>query len=692
MSGEFSLSREELLGGMPARRASTIVFAIENLTLQLVARSRRALARYQPAEGARDRERQFIAAVGGGRETSARPAIQDIERYTDAWAPLVPATPEVHAAVLHQLSMRYPLARDRVRRIRLALAADSQSVADAYRRQQNREISSAFVESMDGRERLRWWRAAVSERLETMPPFWMAFSLTLTETVGGGMLALPIALAGVGVTGALVLLGVFGLVNILTVAALCEAITRDGKMRYGNGYFGQLVENRLGRLGRVGIAGAMYGLDAIGLLVGLIGFGTVLAGQTGVSALIWVALMFVAVLFVLRRENLNGTIAAALAIGIVILAMAGGMVVLGLLHARPELLGAAAPVSTSVVSLVFGVLLYVYFGHTSAGNAARQVLRRDPTGRTLLLGNVAAMAVAAVIYGLFVVAVNGSVPAERLASETGTAVTPLAEVAGPAVGVLGSVYVLLSLGIGAVFMSLGLFLQTSELIGGRLSRGSLGRFVLAAAPALGVFAVVEVSLYLGEESFTGPLNLVGALILPLLAGVFPMLIVAAARRRGERVPGTSLAWLGSWPVVAVIVALYLGALVADALFIWTDPLSRVAAIVVAVVMAGLIVASVRRGSFRPRTVVELQADEPPGVDMTVGVVADGRAVSERRLLDFAHVESTSVGLPPHHPAELYVWAHQPTRDGDDKPLPAEVEGPDDPAAGSVTIRLASAKS
>ena len=100
-------------------------------------------------------------------------------------------------------------------------------------------------------------------------------------------------------------------------------------MRYGNGYFGQLVENRLGRPGGVAIGASMFVLDAIGLLVGMIGFGTVLSGQTGVSALIWVALMFVAVLFVLRRENLDATIAAALAIGIVILAMAGGMIVLG---------------------------------------------------------------------------------------------------------------------------------------------------------------------------------------------------------------------------------------------------------------------------------------------------------------------------------------------------------------------------
>ena len=183
---------------------------------------------------------------------------------------------------------------------------------------------------------------------------------------------------------------------------------------------------------------------------------------------------------------------------------------------------------------MFGVLLYVYFGHTSAGNAARQVLRRDPSGRTLLWGNVAAMAASAVIYVLFVVAVNGSVPAVRLAEETGTAIGPLEEVAGPLVGVLGSIYVLLAFGIGAVFGSLGLYLQAGERIGSRLSsRG--GRLALGRS-VLGIFALVALMLFLNLGSFTGPLSLVGALVVPLLGGVFPMLILASARRRGERVP------------------------------------------------------------------------------------------------------------------------------------------------------------
>ena len=88
-----------------------------------------------------------------------------------------------------------------------------------------------------------------SRRLESLPPFWLAFTLTLTETVGGGVLALPIALAGFGPVGATMLLVVFGLLNVLTIAALVESITRDGQMRYGNAFLGHLISDYLGRPG-----------------------------------------------------------------------------------------------------------------------------------------------------------------------------------------------------------------------------------------------------------------------------------------------------------------------------------------------------------------------------------------------------------------------------------------------------------
>ena len=69
-----------------------------------------------------------------------------------------------------------------------------------------------------------------------------------------------------------------------SITADGQDIVRDGRMRYGNGYLGQLIEHRLGRPGGVAIGVGMYALNALSLLVALIGFGTVLAASTGVSS------------------------------------------------------------------------------------------------------------------------------------------------------------------------------------------------------------------------------------------------------------------------------------------------------------------------------------------------------------------------------------------------------------------------
>ncbi len=75
-------------------------------------------------------------------------------------------------------------------------------------------------------------------------------------------------------------------------------------------------------------------------------------------------------------------------------------------NARPDAfatgVGTGIAFDASLLELIFGVALVAYFGHTSAGHAAKVVLARDPSGRHLLAGNVAAMLAAMVIYIVFV--------------------------------------------------------------------------------------------------------------------------------------------------------------------------------------------------------------------------------------------------------------------------------------------------
>jgi hypothetical protein len=205
-------SREELLGGLNARRASTLLFVIEARTAQLVGRSRQAMEPFLSEKTFADRERAFLSALAAQRDLPVRPSIQDLEQYAPQWAALVPSDPGLRAAIAHALSDKYLFTFAGVPSLRRALGLDEPSVQQAYERLYSQSLSTIFAPQITRRERLRWARANLATGLENLPPFWMAFALTLTETVGASILALPIALAGIGPLAALVLLIVLGLV------------------------------------------------------------------------------------------------------------------------------------------------------------------------------------------------------------------------------------------------------------------------------------------------------------------------------------------------------------------------------------------------------------------------------------------------------------------------------------------------
>ena len=109
----------------------------------------------------------------------------------------------------------------------------------------------------------------------------------------------------------------------------------------------------------------------------------------------------------------------------------------------------------AILNLIFGVVLAAYFGHTSAGNSAKLVLHRDPTGRALLWGNLAAMSVAMLVYCLWIVAVNGAIDSTTLAATSGTVLIPLADKIGGVALILGSIYAVLAMGMASIHMQLG---------------------------------------------------------------------------------------------------------------------------------------------------------------------------------------------------------------------------------------------
>jgi hypothetical protein len=127
-------SREELLGGLPARQASTVLFAIQSRTAYLVAQSRQAAARFVPPKSAELRERDFLEALAQGRDVPFWPTIQELERYAPEWAALAPDNPGVKAAIVHRLGTEYNFTYQQTPRLRQALSLDDAAVHQTYQR------------------------------------------------------------------------------------------------------------------------------------------------------------------------------------------------------------------------------------------------------------------------------------------------------------------------------------------------------------------------------------------------------------------------------------------------------------------------------------------------------------------------------------------------------------------------------
>ncbi|MEV4420408.1 hypothetical protein AB0L40_10605 [Patulibacter sp. NPDC049589] len=461
--------RDRLLGGLPAKRAGTVLFLIESRTARLVARSRQAMQRLVGREAAQRRELAYVEAFALGREPPRRPTVQDLERHAEEWAPLVARNPRVQAALARRMGERYRLARREVPGIRAALGLDDPQVAAAHLALYDQPLDSVYATRTTPRERLRWASARTATRVEGLSPFWTAYALTLTETVGSTIVALPIAVAAVGPLPAVGILVVLGLVNVLTVALMADALTRTRTMRFGDAYVGRVVTDLLGRTGAVVLTVGLVAICLLGMEADYIGVSSTLTSAFGVHELVWVVLMFAVELWYLRRGSIDATVTSALVVGainiLLILVLSG----LAFAHLDPGNLshvelpfvdGGGSDVTS--LGLVFGVTFTAYFGHLSVSNCARVVLARDASGGSLLRGVVAAQLTAIVLYVVFVLAVTGAVSPGALADEAGTALAPLSDEAGTAVLALGGILVVLGMGMASIHSGLALFYLVQE--------------------------------------------------------------------------------------------------------------------------------------------------------------------------------------------------------------------------------------
>ena len=322
----------------------------------------------------------------------------------------------------------------------------------------------------------------------------------------------------------------------------------------------------------------------------LLGFASVLWGATGIAEEVWVLLLFLANAWVLRREDARRDGRDR--------------------HRRrrrqhrahprrspgspsrtsiPRTWGTAtcrsstaAGLDPAILQLVFGVIIVSYFGHTSAANASKLLLGRDPSGRVPAVGQHrgARDGHRPVLPDRGRVRRRARRP-EPLIETRGTAITPLAErSARSSTSSARSTSSWPSVSGRCTARSASTTRSSSTCrapaSGGTGPRSLCstrsGPLLAGIAPTALAFLILEYLLFTDQDWFARTGRAVGVLTVPLLGGIFPMLLVLAARRRGEYVPGSVIGVIGHpvtvprWCAPSSSAAIVLHALV-----IWTDP-------------------------------------------------------------------------------------------------------------------------
>jgi hypothetical protein len=537
----------------------------------------------------------------------------------------VPDEPAARAQLAHALAARHRLVRDRVPGIRSALDLDGGAVRGAYAAQFGAPLDEVFAARVPIGERLRWAAHGLVTSLDRLPPFWLTVVMTVTVSLPGSMLGLPVAATAMGPLPALALLGLVGLVMSIAMAGLGEGIARSGGVRYRHAFLGGMATALIGNRASVVFTTTGGFRSGLSLLAGWIGLSITVAEVTHTPRGLWAGVILAAVILMLARGSKLALATVAL-VGVLTTVLVVLVALVALLHDGPgDLSHADVPLGDGVEALdktvgaALGVILMQYIGSVYLVGIQRQAAERDPDASTLAAGAFVGTVIVTVIVGFWLVGVSAAVPAADLAGTKGTAVGPLADQVGPAMGVLGGLASVLLLGISINRASIAVHALTLE----RLTRWS-GRWrtVLALVPVLLIFAVA-----LGDASFSSVLTIAGVVTNVLVGIAIPMLIVMAARRRGELVPPRVWPWVG-WPGLAwALVAASLAALVVVGLFVWDDWASRGAALTMAVLGAVTMVWAVRSGALRRRTVVELL----PG---RWAVVASGRPLAVDAELEY----------------------------------------------------------
>ncbi len=458
------LSRDEVLGGLPARRARTLLFLIEQQSALHASEREVGTMALLGERSAEARKLAWIEAFALGRGAPRAASIQEIEAAAGRWAPLVAESAEVRAATLRLLAEHHRLQYKRVPGIREAFGADDERVAEAFERQTGEPLESIWAARLGTLDRLRWALSAPGRWLEQAPPFQAAAALTFLLSMGQTVVIIPIAVAIVGPLAAVASIAAIGLLAVAATAAVAEATARNGEVRFHAGFFGRLVTSSLGS--GAGAVPSVLGVAGVALstLTAFIGLGLLLSLAAPLPAELWVLALGALAVAAPLGSRRTASFGVLMALGLISVALLGVLSILALLDgalsgglSAPGL-GPPEDIGLDLaLGVIIGVLLGSYADPVYTVQIGRIVLARDPSGTEYVRGSVAGMAAFVLLTAAFSAALLFSLPVGELAGERGSALDTVAEEIGPVAVVLG------------VLIGIGLF-------GGRLYGSAIALF------------------------------------------------------------------------------------------------------------------------------------------------------------------------------------------------------------------------
>lgn len=487
--GEF-LSRDEVLGGLPARRARTLLFLIEQHSALHASEREVGTMALLGERSAEARELAWIEAFALGRDTPRSPSIREIEAASERWAPLVAESPEVRAAAIRVLAERHPLQYKRVPGIRAALGADDERVREAFERQAGEPLESAWATRIGLVDRLRWGLSAPARWLERAPAFQASAALTFLLSMGQTVVIVPIAVATVGPAAAAASVFVIGLLAVAATAAVAEAAARNGEVRFRSGFFGRLVSSALGP-GAAAVP-SLLGIAGVALptLSAFIGLALLLNVAVPLPPELWVLLLGAAAVTIPLVSRRTASFGGLMAFGLVSIVLLAMLSVFAIVDAAQSGGLSAPPVGPPndigldlALGVIIGVLLGSYADPVYTVQIGRIVLPRDPDGTEYVRGAVAGMVAFVVLTVIFSAAMILTIPVADLADEQGSALDSAADEFGGLAVVLGVLVGIGLFGIRLYGNAIALFDFVAERLPGRpatrvILRAGRGRVLL----------------------------------------------------------------------------------------------------------------------------------------------------------------------------------------------------------------------